>query len=530
MLRSSFGSRCRQRLLPVTVAPVVTFALASACVVYRPLEVRPVRDAITVESPTKAHLYDGSVVVFATGVRQVDDSLRGVGVRYDLNSDYVADVAAVPLDSVLGVEAYFGGDVNTPATVLLTSAATGAAAVGAAVLSVAIFGSCPTVYTDDAPGDGLEAELFSHSIAPLLEARDVDVLAAKARGGLLSLEIRNEALETHYINHLELLEVAHRPDEWIVPDGRGIPWALGSVAAPASVRDRIGRDLGATLVATDDEAYATAPDVVENASSADYLDYVDVTFPAPAGRDTVALALRLRNSLLNTILFYDFMLAPGGLTTAEWLTDSMQQIGQAVHMGHWYQQYFGLHVAVWSDGEWVPVDRLPDVGPIAWKDITTRVPVPSDADTVRVRLSFLADQWRIDRLAVADEVRLPETRVLPAARAFDRRGEALPGVLTETAAPDRSYLETRPGSVFTLEFDVGEDTGPVERSWLLASQGYYTEWLRQDWLKQAALGGPADPFTPTDATLDALFERWRSVGPEMERRFFASRIPTGGLQ
>jgi hypothetical protein len=42
------------------------------------------RDAVTVTSAVKAHLKDGSTVVYANGVTVSGGMLRGAGVRYDL--------------------------------------------------------------------------------------------------------------------------------------------------------------------------------------------------------------------------------------------------------------------------------------------------------------------------------------------------------------------------------------------------------------------------------------------------------------
>jgi hypothetical protein len=49
-------------------------------------------------------------------------------------------------------------------------------AAGTVVLLKALFGSCPTVYSTTGDESLFEAESFSYSIAPLLEARDVDVV------------------------------------------------------------------------------------------------------------------------------------------------------------------------------------------------------------------------------------------------------------------------------------------------------------------------------------------------------------------
>ena len=71
------------RLSSVFVACV----MLSSCVIHR-LDVTPVdvteETPITIESPVKAHLYDGSTVVFPNGVTVADGSVRGLGERFDL--------------------------------------------------------------------------------------------------------------------------------------------------------------------------------------------------------------------------------------------------------------------------------------------------------------------------------------------------------------------------------------------------------------------------------------------------------------
>src|SRR5678809_654746 len=96
---------------------------------------------------------------------------------------------------------------------MLATAATMAPGVGlACALDPKCFGSCPTFYRDSAGTPVLEAEGFSYSIAPLFEARDVDRLRARpGSDGKLALEVRNEAFETHFLNHLELLEATAAP-------------------------------------------------------------------------------------------------------------------------------------------------------------------------------------------------------------------------------------------------------------------------------------------------------------------------------
>src|SRR6266705_4600223 len=168
--------------------------LVSSCVwTYQSVRIAPLerpsgpRDSVAVTSPVKAHLADGSTVVFPMGVRFVSDTIWGLGMRYDLTLRDSAPVQALALDSVVGMEA-FRTHVDGATSTIVSLVATGGVILGAAAAIVAIscindpkcFGSCPTYYSDSAGAAVLEAEGFSYSIAPLFEARDVDRLRLAA--------------------------------------------------------------------------------------------------------------------------------------------------------------------------------------------------------------------------------------------------------------------------------------------------------------------------------------------------------------
>ena len=187
-------------------------ALVAACLIVRRASIEEIErtaDSVTVISPVKAHLLDGTTVLYPDGVTLARNILSGDGTRYDLALRQLGPAPDIPLDSVLGLETYQSG-VNGPATIGVSLLAT----VGTIALSVAIycatdpkcFGSCPTFYSDSAGTAVLEAEGFSYSVAPLFESRDVDRLRLRAGPtGAVRLEVRNEAYETHYLNQLELL-------------------------------------------------------------------------------------------------------------------------------------------------------------------------------------------------------------------------------------------------------------------------------------------------------------------------------------
>src|SRR6266571_9558761 len=381
--------------------------LVSACIhVYQSIRTRALdpHTPVAITTPVKAHLTDGSTVVFLSGVTVDSQTVRGDGNRYSLTLRDSAAVTSIPLDSIVGMEAFEQSTAGLSSFVV-SVLATGVLAVGVGLAAVAIFGSCPTVYADSAGTALLQAEGFSYSIAPIFESRDVDRLRIRqAPDGSVRLEVRNEALETHYLNQLELLEVVHGSAETALVDERNGLLVLADQHALTRAIDRRGHDVTGPLMAEDGTVYRTAAQTMEQAQLSDLDDWIDLTAPAPPGADSVAIVLRLRNSLLNTTLLYDVMLGDPGARSLDWVGQDLKQVGPALAVAQWYQQRMGMNVAVSDGRDYRVVGHLRDTGPIAWKDVAIVVPVVTPG-TVRVRLSFPMDNWRIDRVAVADRFR-----------------------------------------------------------------------------------------------------------------------------
>ena len=504
------------------MVPVVVFVCA--CVTVRNVRVESIprpavpSDSVTIRSPVKAHLLDGSTVVYPDGARVQRDTVWGRGTHYDLTLRDSLRIDVLPLDRVVGMEAFLPYR-DTGQSVLLSTLAAAGTVIGSVAILKAIFGSCPTFYSDST----LQAEGFSYSIAPLFEARDVDRMVLQVGdGGRVRVEVRNEALETHFINHLELLEVRHAPDEMALPDGAHLPVLVGGLRAPARAVDRTGRSVLNDLAEGDGRIYRTAARVLAHATVNDLDDWIELAAPRlPAAGDSVALVFRLRNSLLNTVLLYDVMLGDPGARSLDWIGRDLQRIGPAVELGQWYRRRMGMDVAVWDGAAWHSVVRLGDTGPIAWKDVALIVPA-LEPDSLRIRLRFPADNWRIDRVAVGGRFRraIPEVHPIAAVRDAGVRLDA-PGLASLVAA-DARYLETSPGQWFAAEFDVAPDVAPAQRTFLLASQGYYIEWVRQRWLRDPVT---TRTFVPSESALADAIARWSVAQDSMEARFMATRIP-----
>jgi hypothetical protein len=472
-----------------------------------------------VSSPVKAHLIDGSTVVFEEGVTVAEGKVRGDGRKYDLTLDTSLRVSSIPLDDVAAMESY-----QTPVNVGQTAGANvvgvPAAVVGGALLAKALFGSCPTTYSMSVDGPVLEAESFSYSIAPSFEARDVDRLNGPVGDQeTVELIVRNEALETHYINHLELLEVAHDAGRTIVPDPTGRPLEVGPLSMPTMAVDRSRHRILGLLDVPDGTSWNSDPAQLRRASLDDFEDYIDLTFDAPQDSKRVALVFRLRNTLLNTVLLYDVMLKDQGFRALDWLGQDLDGLFTKARLGLWYRDRMGMRVSVWDGDKFRQIARVGDQGPIAWKDVAVTLPVP-DTDRLRVRLSFVVDNWNIDWVALSPEVRNADVRAVPLARIESQGNGKVPGALEKLSIADRSYVVTRPGEALRVGFDVGTIPQGRQRTFLIAAQGYYIEWMRRDWLSETA----TQPFKPSDESLMKAIRLWEAKRDTFQKQFESTRI------
>jgi len=90
------------------------------------------------------------------------------------------------------------------------------------------------------------------------------------------------------------------------------------------------------------------------------------------------------------------------------------------------------------------------------------------------------------------------------------------------SASDTRYLQTNPGQRFFVDFNVGRAPAGQSRTFLLSSQGYYTEWIRGSWIQTASA---KEPFTPTDQAILGALQQWAATRESFEARFVKDRVP-----
>ena len=513
----------RSRVPVVLALAAVTVVACVISTTTRPVSYDRLTSARQVITPVKVHLNDGGLVVYPNGALIRTDDVVGTGQRYDVSRVPLGPdtTITIPRDSVLAYETY-ERTVNPGRTIVYGALSGAASLAGIAVLSVAIFGSCPTIYADSAGVEVLQAESFSNSIAPLLARRDLDRLVALPdSAGRIRLDVRNEALETHYIDHLELVEYRHDAGETAMlgfPDG-----VLGvrDLRAPTSVRDASAREVRHLVAAEDSLVYSTDDRLLAGAvAGGPATDHLEMSVPRPEAGDTLVLAIRARTSLLATTVLYDHMLGRPGASALDWMGRDLARISTLAELSRWYVDNFAMQVAVRDGEEWKQVAVMVNFGPTAWRSVAVVIP-PTTADSVRVRVSFLADAYRIDRVAIGRRPRPLAGRTIPIARVTDAAGQQRDDISATLRRPDGANLQTHPGTRFHAEFEVGRAAGN-SRTFMLGAEGYYTEWVRERWMRAAS---DSLPFSPERTSIRDILQTWRMSKDSLERNFFVRRVP-----
>jgi hypothetical protein len=335
---------------------------------------------------------------------------------------------------------------------------------------------------------------------------------------LLSFEIRNEALETHYINHLELIEIYQKPEWFSLPAVNGVPLSLDNFVNLNRAVNKAGEDLLEKFLKPDDNFYST--NEMESPDELNW-DFIELEFD-PQTTENMALHIRARNTLFSTVLLYDFLLAGRGIDALNWLSSGLETVSEVVALGDFYQRYTGIRIDQKINGEYHEIGRIKNVGPIAWKDLALEFQNYPESGNIQLRLRFLSDTWQIDQLRLATSVLQPQINRIPVSMIKDQQDNKNEEVKARVLAADQLYLITYPGQKFTVSFQTSNPPPGMEPVYFLGTRGYYTEWMRADWIRDP------DPFFKPDYSEKMMMrvqKQWMSVKDDFEKTFFETKIP-----
>lgn len=471
---------------------------------------------------------DNSIILFPDGFNVDNKSIWGQGIVPD-NSSFnpPKQNIALPLDSITAMITYeettSGGRYFASFLLGLTGPPLTFLGVYCIACPKCCFGSCPTIYTYDGSEYNLEAELFSECISKQLENNDIDLLRQKIIDDTLKLKITNEALETHFINKLEVVVAEHPIGTELYPtiDNKLLLVSKTSPLAFASSKD--GNNLTDLLTKADAKYYRSGVNKVNELRNGPVFDWVDIKVPSQKNSPT-KMIMKYRNTLLSTTLLYDVVIGSQGVAGLEWTNKMNTDPVYASQFKMIYDTFSGVKIKLFDKGIWKDLGKFKDAGPLNWKYIAAELPA-TESDSLFIRLEFIPDNFMIDYIAFDTTLSANndiETKIIYPVEVTDGNGNKSDSLLNFINNDDLNYLKTEPGDSYYLNYKITPKNN-CEQTFLIRSKGYYNEWIRGGWINDTSHRYKFNLYD-IKGTLSYLADSWIENSELLEREFFHSKF------
>ena len=314
----------------------------------------------------KVHALDGSVFVLSDwSVDSAGRLVSGTGQRLDVNRRRAGAEGrfTVPIDSVSLFETNVTHTHGAVAALAIVTGASAALTIYCLSDPKACFGSCPTFYAWDGTQYALQAEGFSGSVLPALEATDIDALYhARPRSREFEVVMKNEALETHVVRSANLLAAPRPPGGRVFHAPSGAFWGATGLREPCAASGPEGDCLAALRDLDGDERFSHA-----DSFDLSRRETLDVVFPAPAGGHA-GIVIGARQTLLTTFLLYQELAWMGG--SAGDMLAALNRSGPRPQTDGVGRALGRIEASVRDrDGRWVRRDTPPDMSPGSKADV-----------------------------------------------------------------------------------------------------------------------------------------------------------------
>lgn len=474
----------------------------------------------------KAHYKNGNLTVFKDNwrVNREQKTVVGFGKTYDYQRNPLTyGEIIIPIDSIALFET--NRKLNPSevkgigAITILTSINT---AIGLFCLTnpKACFGSCPTFYTNhNDVVHNANAEGFSNAIAPSMAYADIDDLNASApAGGSFNLFMKNEALETHCVENIQVLAVENAGGKVLHGTDQKF-YASHKSLLPERARGPEG-DILSTVSKFDlNERFSLADE--NNLNTKEELHF---TFSNTDLDSDFGLSLGFRQTLMTTYFIYSAMGYMGdkvGHYFAE-----VERNGKAIHqLKNGIKKELGnIQVYVWDPdlADWVDHGGFYETGPIAVNQQVLKLKENfSNQKEIRLKLVLNQGLWRIDNVALATINKELTPTVLSPKNMV--KNESNP-VDFASFMDENQRIISMPGDEYSFQFTMPEKG--KEYALFLNSGGYYLEWMRDSWIQDKDLLTLRQMLVNPKKYLKKQASSFKEYEKTMEEVFWGSRLDT----
>lgn len=338
-----------------------------------------------------------------------------------------------------------------------------------AIIILATKSSCPFIYIKEGNSYAFTGELYPGAVLPTLERTDYLPLPNfTAQNEEYELKISNELLEIQYTDLAQLVVVNHSQFNEVLLDQneklhtiakKETPENVTSNNRPISIKPSLEKDSKSYLFDDENNTNKGTNNIV-------------LTFDKPAQTNQAKLVLSTKNSLWFDYVYGKFNEQFGSYFN----TFQKQQLKVPAEKNiQWRNdQSIPLSVYIKSNNEWVLIEKINPVGPMAFRDLI----VPIDLEKIKspkieIKLECGYMFWEVDYAAIDYSKDIPlETHYVNPFSAIDEKGNNVTDLLTKE---DKNYLvQPNIGNEVVIKYHVASPKKEEKQTVFLKNRGYYT--------------------------------------------------------
>lgn len=331
--------------------------------------------------------------------------------------------------------------------------------------------SCPYIYSWNGDRFILDGEAFGIAYGKSLEISTPTVLSSlKSDNNLLKIKIANERPETHHINKIELMGVEADMNASVHLDEFNNAWSIYNPIKPMSAKDNSGKDI-LEKVSYVDNIYWESNNIPTVVSS-NFDDAIEFNFVNK--RKDASIIVTAINTEFSQVVFKNVFNFLGDQSLA-----FMQSVENDPEMVDALQKWIvesSLKVSVWNGREWNQVSSLhPEATAVSFSRVVRIDGTDIHSDTIKVRLTCLADVWKIDGIQI-DWTPTQQLTQKPF-KMISAIGTNHADYSAQIANSDDQYAVLLPPESIELNFETIIPADNKKMVYIFNAQGYLYEWF-----------------------------------------------------
>ncbi len=329
--------------------------------------------------------------------------------------------------------------------------------------------SCPFIYIKEGNSFAFTGELYPGAVLPTLERTDyLPLHNFRAQNEEYELKISNELLEIQYTDLAQLVVVNHSQFNEVLLDQNGklhiiskkeTPENVTSNNRPISIKPSLEKDSKAYLF--DEENYSNKG-----------TNNIVLTFDKPTPSNQAKLVLSTKNSLWFDYVYGEFNEQFGSYFN----TFQKQQLMVPAEKNIQWRNDQGIPLSVYvkSKNEWVLIEKINPVGPMAFRDLIVPIDLEKiNSPKIEIKLECGYMFWEVDYAAIDYSKDIPlETHYVNPFSAIDEKGNNVTDLLSKE---DKNYLvQPNIGNEVVIKYHVASAKKEEKQTVFLKNRGYYT--------------------------------------------------------